>query len=513
MGAQEKRLRDAFVNLALQPRNLAKSLGALMPAASSQGMTVLAMDGQWIRVLQVEGPPAMRRITKLAACPVAGTTPDEARKAFEEMRRVEGLSPRDVLIANPTHLCTIRLFSLPSTDTKEIRDIVELQAEKHTPYAKEEILIDFKVTDRDRSGYSRVLLVIAHQDVVHRAVRVTELSGLTPDRVGCELEGLVNWFTLIAGGSRGQGPAVVMDVDHSTTTVLVMQRGQPQFHRSLAIGAQQLEQDPAQTGERLVSELQRSLDAMDAEGGGAKIQDVVLTGRVERLAELKSIMERSLDMPVRLVSPWGERGMPEPLQAAYERLPDVSFAGLVGLALAPSQLDLTPPTTKLHQAFEARAKSLVLLGCQCVGVLILLSLLIIGRVQRQQRDYDALRATYTQTAQEAQRVEEALQQIEFVRGRLRRRDQLLEAVEVMTQLSPPEIQWQSLTFTDGEGLVLKGMSKELPKIYEFVAGLDGTPLFNKVEAKRISKRKSGDADVTDFEITCPLVTSTKAPRT
>ncbi len=510
----QQRIREALIQLALTPRKLAKSLSGLMPAAA-QGLTVMALDGQWLKLLQVDGPPSNRRILKLAAYRVEGTGPEALAKTFTEACAAEGLTPQDILVANPTHLCTVRLFSLPSTDPKEIRDIVELQAEKHTPYAKEEILTDFTIVDRDRSGYSRVLMVIAHQDVIHRSVRLIEGSGFTLERVGCELEGLVNWARLVkrsGGTTSGATASLVVEVDGSTTTLIVMERGQLRFHRSLATGAEQLQDDPDHAGERLVGELQRSLEAVEAEGGTAKVQEVLLPGRIERLGPLKTLIEQGLDLPVHLIAPWANRDISESLRAAWERLPDVSCTSLIGLALDASAIDLTPQQTKLHQAFEARAKALVLLGCQGVAALILVSLLFIGEAQKQERYYQKLRIVYQKSAKETARVEEALAQLEFVKERLRLRAQLLDAVDTLAQHSPPEIKWESLSFAQGEELLLKGVSEQLPKVYEFVASLGESPLFGQVEAKRVAKGKSGEQDVTAFEISCPLIAKKKAVR-
>lgn len=495
-------LGEFFLGLALQPRNFARSLSDWLPATKSHGITVMALDGQWLKVLQAEGLPSHRRITKLVACPVAGANVEEIHKSFTEACAIEGLTPKEVLIVNPTHLSTIRIFSLPSTDPKEIRDIVELQAEKHTPYAKEEILTGFRITERDRAGYSRVLLLIAHHDVVQRSCHLVELTGLTLDRVGCELEGLVNWYHLVKRDASGNA-SMIVDVDSGTTTVLVVQRGQPQFHRSLAFGAEQLETDPAGVGERLVNELQRSLEAIEAEGGIAKVQDLLLTGRSGRLEGLKVLMGERLNLPVTMASPFAGREASEAVNATSQRLPEVSFASLVGLAVAPSQIDLTPQATKLRQVFEARAKALVMLGCQGFGLLILLSLLVMGRTQKEHRYYEALRQVYALSAPQALKVEEALQQMEFVKARMHRRGRLLDAVAAMAKFSPPGVGWTGLTMTD-EGVILKGTSVELPKIYEFIAALNSVPLFSDVEERRVSKRKSQDQeqDLTDFEIYC-----------
>ena len=521
----QSRVREVLVQLALQPRKLAKAMSHGMPGAASQELTVIALDGQWLKLLQVEGPVRARKVMKILACPVQGVGPEEVQLRLKKALATEEVVPKDVLLANPTHLSTIRLFSLPSTDPKEIRDIVELQAEKHTPYAKEEILIDFKLLERERSGYSRVMLVIAHQDVIHRGVRLAEASAWTLERVGSELEGLVSWFGAVhqgspstpaasAPGGPGRSPtgmSLLVDVDGSTTTLLVFQRGQLQFQRSLATGLTQLEDDPAHVGERLVGELQRSIEALDMEGAGSKIQDVVLTGPIDRLTAFKAQVEKGLDLPVALVSPWQGCELSDAARKAIERLPDVSFAGLVGLARDPGQIDLTPQPTKLRQAFEARAKALVLLGCQFVGALILVSLLFIGRAQKEQRYYAKLRTLYEISAPGAAQVEQAVEQLQFIEGQLRQRGQLLKAVMALAKLSPPAIQWNSLSFTLGESLVLGGTAEELPKVYEFSGSLGKVPLFREVEVRRVAKRKTEDKDVTDFELRCPLASAKAAP--
>ena len=516
---KQPRVHEALLQLALQRRNLAKLISQGMPGAASHTVTLAALDGQWLKLLQAEGPPRARRVTRVLACPVQGDSAEQIQQRLRKACATEDLVLREVLLVNPTHLSTVRLFSLPSTDSKEIRDIVELQAEKHTPYAKEEILTDFKVIDRQRSGYSRVLLVIAHQDVIHRAVRMAEASGWAIERVGCELEGLTAWSesakrhaaaaaAAAAKGAppkpAGAGTSLVVDVDSGTTTLLAVHQGQPQFQRSLATGIEQLEDDPAGAGQRLVGELQRSIEAIEAEGAALKIQDVLLTGPTEQLGGFRLLAEQGLDLPVALVSPWQGCELSETARGAIARLPDVSFAGLIGLAASPGELDLTPQATKLRQAFEARAKALVLLGCQFIGALILVSLLFVGRAQKQQRYYAMLKTLYEHTAAEAVPVEQAIEQLEFIEGQLRQRGQLLKTVDMLAKLSPENIQRNTLSFTLDESVVLGGTADELPKVYEFSGSVSSSPLFKAVEVRRVTKRKGEEKDLTDFELRCPL---------
>jgi hypothetical protein len=238
---------------------------------------------------------------------------------------------------------------------------------------------------------------------------------------------------------------------------------------------------------------------------------VFLTGAVERLGDFKGQVERGLGLPVTLASPFQGCEVSETAHTILEHLPEVSFASLVGLASDPGEIDLTPQTTKLRLAFETKAKTLVLLGCQCLAALILVSMLLFGRAQKEERYYRMLRAVYEKSAREALEVEGSLKQLQFVENQLRQQNQLLRAVSAVAKLSPPEIKWTSLTFTQGEAIVLGGVADQLPKVYEFSGAIARTPNFGNVEARRVSKRKEGDRDVTDFELRCPLVSNKRAP--
>ena len=497
------RLRKAALELLMQPSHAARALSRPVAGKAGSEQTIIALDGQWLKLLHTYGGPRARRVTKVSAAPVEGSVAEELAKAFEGLCRVEGLQPREITIAHPTHLSTIRLFSLPSTDAKEIRDIVDLQAEKHTPYAKEEILSDFKILERDRAGYSRVLLVIVHQDVIQRAVRLVEQARVPLDKVGTELEGLIAWCAQARRRLRSQAETVlVIDADSGTTTLLVLQRGQPVFQRSLATGAEHLGHDAGEAADRLLSEVQRSIEALEGEAGAPKIQEVWLTGAVSQLEPIKEKLAAGLELTVRLVSPWDGVEVGPGVQASRDRLPPLSFTGLLGLAFAASDINITPQPARLRQAFEARAQALVLLGSQAVGALILVTILLIGRAQQQHQYYRHLQQAYRAATDEAQAVEEGLHRLEFMKAQLRHRGELLKVVHELATRSPQGIQWDSLVYTDGDTVVLKGTSGTLPNVYEYADALRAAKLFAEVDTARVSKRAEETSGVTDFELRC-----------
>ena len=480
--------------------NLPGTISQLVPRGA-QSLTILALDGRWVKLLHVTGG---RTIDVLLAHPIEGQRDEEIAAWLRQACAAHPFDPGTVLIANPSHLTTTRLFTLPSTDPQEIRDIVELQAEKHTPYAKEEILTDFRVLDVDQAGYSRVLLILSHQDIVHRALRLVEAMGWILERVGFELEGLLNWSRV--AGVDTNAAVLIAELDYETTTLVILQGDRPYAHRSLAVGAKQLTDDPEEGPAKLIAEVQRTLETFDAEGFNLPVSAIVLTGQAARFSELKERVHQNLELPTTVIAAFegcqlGDHAM----DAQDDALSKVSFAGLAGLALRPSQVDLTPKALRLHRAFEARARALVGLGCQLIGCLLLVSCLIIGKSFKNERYYAGLYRQHQVLEEEAQLMERQMEQAAVIKGWLQNRGRLLNAIVELAEHTPPTILWDSLSVNAEQQLSLKGVSEEIPKVYDFANALKSSPRFLNVEARRVTKRKVGDNNVTEFEIVCSLM--------
>ena len=483
-------------------RDLPARMGEWFPKGP-QGLTVLSIDGQWLRLLYLAGHGAARTVSVLFAHQVDHMTDDEVLAWLKEACTSRGFEPGSVLVANPSHLTTTRLFTLPSTDPAEIRDIVELQAEKHTPYAKEEILTDFRLIELDRAGYSRVLLVVSHQDIVHRGLRLVSGMGWLLERVGFELEGLASWCHA-THQEAVQGAMLVAEISAEVTTVMILHQGKPYFHRSLSLGTSQLAPESAENLAKLVAEFQRSLEAFESEGLNLQVSSVLLTGQVEQIAGLKEQVEKGLSLPVTVLAPFARCTVAPQAGSDDAAVGRVSFASLLGLAIAPGEIDLTPKALKLRRAFEARAKALLGLGCQIVGGLLLISCLVIGKAQKGERSYAALVKEYQVVDQEARALESRLDRVGFVKDWLGERGRLLDAMAELSRRTPPMIQWNAITYVRGQELTLKGVSDEMPKVYDFTAELKRYPVCTQVEARRVSKRKVGDRDMTEFEVVCSL---------
>jgi len=75
----------------------------------------------------------------------------------------------DMAIKTPLIFCPIpnqvamtKNIEVPSRDIKEVEEIINLQAGRHTPFAREEIIVDYLNLGVYKRAYTKILLIIVY---------------------------------------------------------------------------------------------------------------------------------------------------------------------------------------------------------------------------------------------------------------------------------------------------------------------------------------------------------------
>jgi Tfp pilus assembly protein PilN len=472
--------------------------------AANRYRTVLALSHQRLKIIHSVRRGTSRTIDLMHVEPVAGLSEEEVLQWLKRFWSERGLEPGEVVVAVPEALTTLRTFTLPATDPKEVRAIVELQAERYTPYAKEEILTDWVMLESGLSGYSKVLVVVVHQDVVHRALRLLQGMGWPLERVGFELEGLGHWLRGAIQPDDEKGKLLVAEMERETTAVAVFQAGKLLHHRSLALGMEVLEEGSEAGPNRFVAEFQRTLEAFEIEGLDRQGMEIVLTGLATQMPAFGVTLQQALDLAVRVVPMSDGIPLDDRVRMDPQTLQAASFASLIGLALGDGTVDLTPKALRLERTFEIRSRAILQVGCQVLAGLLLVSFWMIGRAYEDQRYLAWLTQQQAKLAQEAKELSNFLDQVKMVEEWMAYSDELLEAMDELQKKTPHTIRWTSLAYQKGDRIHLKGLSPEVPKVFDFVAELKKSQRFSDVQARRTNPVKVQEEDWIEFEIVCTL---------
>jgi type IV pilus assembly protein PilM len=268
---------------------------------------------------------------------------DALRNFFDEYK----LPTRGVRLGVASSRIGVRSFEIAAIDDeKQFLNAVRFRAQEALPIPLDEAVLDYRVLEEregeDGTLVRRVLLVVAHRELVERYVEACKLAGLT--LAGIDLEAFALLRALAAPADREESAHVAVSIGHDRTTLAVSDGRVCEFTRVLAWGggvlntalakvldttpdeverikrSLSLAGGPAPEGltpeettaavdavhrafEALARELVSSLTYYQSQPESLGIGEVVVTGGTARLDGLADELGRLLGVPVRIGDP------------------------------------------------------------------------------------------------------------------------------------------------------------------------------------------------------------------
>lgn len=274
------------------------------------------------------------------------------------------LNRQDVFTYVPRNLVTVRVLGLPSTNPKEIEDIMSIQVSKQTPYAKEEILSAYKILDGGREGYTKVLLFIAKRNVIVERIEALRQNNMEIDKLTVSSEGAYNWFNSVyTQEMNNDNPrtVVLLDIDSVYSDFIIIHKGKLAFTRNILIGANYLFTREDAYADKFIEELKYSIDMYQQEESDIKIAKIFLSGASLYLERLSGIISKGLNIPVVLTTITKKTRFNGQINVLKdEKLKFVSITALLGTMLKHKELeiDLVPGELRIQRLIEKKGKTL-----------------------------------------------------------------------------------------------------------------------------------------------------------
>jgi type IV pilus assembly protein PilM len=252
----------------------------------------------------------------------------------------------------------VRSIEIPAIDDEaQFLNAIRFRAQEALPIALDEAVLDYRVLGERQAEEGgqllrRVLLVVAHRELVERYVEACRLAGLTLS--GIDLEAFALLRALAPPTDRDGSAIVAVSIGHDRTTLAVSDGRVCEFTRVLEWGGGELNArlarvlgmseseaefvkrslsltggdapeglDPDQTAsavdilnrgiESLVRELVSSLTYYQSQPDSLAIGEIVVTGGGAELTGLPEELARQLGVPVRLGDPLGRLEVTQPI--------------------------------------------------------------------------------------------------------------------------------------------------------------------------------------------------------
>jgi len=179
-------------------------------------------------------------------------TDDDIVKGIHDFIAENRIKKAEVINVIPSKYAIYRNIEIPSVDQNEIRQIIDLQAGAHTPYPKNEIIIDYAETGVMHNRYTKILLVILKRDIVTKRYDLIKRAGHKADNAVLAPE-LISKFFFELCPDKTDKPIGVVHSDVTSMDFMVVQNDKSIYIRSIPMGTSDLRANP-EDGKRMFME-------------------------------------------------------------------------------------------------------------------------------------------------------------------------------------------------------------------------------------------------------------------
>jgi len=460
-----------------------------------------------LRIAYIKSLPAKKEVVAVVSRDIQSLSEQEiAEFISQQISNLKIKTPR-IIYTLPSHLVITKNIEVPSQDKKEIEDIINLQASRHTPYGREEIIVDYVNIGVYRQNYTKILLVIVSRDTIRKHFAVLRRAGLEPDRASISSESIVKAISRILKPEDEKRPVSLVHIDTAFTDFNILSKDKIIFIRSIPMGIQHLKVDAERQWPKFVDEIRQSLDVYRNEDVDATPTRIVLTGIIKEIKELSALMNDSLRIPTESLPFVDYFSFSAKAREACSSAKLISYLGAISSAVTfdDIRVDLTPQETKLKRLFERRGKEIIKTGILVLSVFVLAFAFMVSNIYLKNVYLDKLTKRFKDLHSRAEVLEEDFSRIKIMRDYLSRRGNSVEILGQIYDALPDKVKILELRF-DSKGVIsIKGTAESMAVIFSLVDDLNKSNYFKEVETKYTTKRKEKDRDVADFEIAAVFI--------
>jgi len=480
----------------------------LSPLSGKHKHEVVGIDfnGSNLKLAYARISPDRREIISLANRDIIGLSDGDISKAIRTC--YDGLEARNPNIISivPPNLVITKNIEIPSINDKEIREIINLQAGRHTPYSREEIIIDYFNIGTYKQSYTKILLVIVTRNIVKRHFEILDKASLKLERVVLAPEGLAWSVSRILKIETEDWPANIVHIDESFTDFSIVSKNKVVFIRSIPIGTQLLTAEKEKYQIKFIEELKRSLEAYQSEDIEKSPNMLILTGAIEGLKDLEGVLNNTLHLPVKAVSYFNNLVISDAALKAASLAKHLSFLNVITPVLTSGEMkiNLIPEEIKLKKSLEERGRDLIKTGVLVLSGFIVLFSILASKIFFKSVYLKDLDKQYSSLNQEAERLGEDFAKISAIKNYLASRGFPLAVLTELYNISPQDMEFNDIRFDEQGKFSLRGTAESMSVVFSFVDSMEKSEYFKDVKTKYTSKRKDGVKDLADFEITSSL---------
>jgi len=406
----------------------------------------------------------------------------------------------------PSSVATTKNIEIPSIDEAEIKQIIDLQAGRHTPYSREEILIGYINIGVYQRNYTKILLIIVNREIIKKQLMMFDAAGVKVSQVVFAPEAKAAFYGHVLNLKDDDTPVGLIDIGKYTTDFVVEFAGKVIACRSIPMGLDHLlKEDGAR--EKLIGELSKSIDAYQSEDINKLPQSYILTSDDAKIKELQPLLEAKLKAGIKIVSYLDHLQAAQPVMLKIvSEYDDESFLDILSpMFVLPSiEVNLLPDEIREQRQIEEKGKQVMMSGVFAIILLLLVCSIFFAKIYFKNQYLDKVAAEYEAKRKQVDELEQISSNTRIIQNYLYSRMLSLDVITELYSNMPDEIYLKNLILEEDGGIRLQGISDTRSTAFAFITVLENSDLFKNAKMISSSAKKERGKDVSAFEISVRL---------
>ena len=438
---------------------------------------------------------------EVAGLEIESITPDsDDKKIAEKLSQLLlklGYSNTAIILSLPRSQVTCRNLKVPSHVPQEIERISNLQASHYLPYSTDELITSYQLIDTDKDGYSNIVLIVAHKDVVNRYTNI--LKELKPAKIYIipSSNGIANLYNYVS--SDEPGPVMIVDIDYQLVELTIALRDKLLFSRSFRLT------NYADWETLFVNEINKTKDAYLKEVSREAPVKIIFIGSDKIASRCCEIINKQGNIPAEVLS-YATKVKFSKKIADKILSSENSFASLIGLGLkdVPLTLNLLPRDIKEKDNKNLQIKQYFRLASLIIAIILIWAVAIAKNMDNKEKYLQRMRAELVKISHEAKPLEEIEKKFKLLENKSQRKSSSLDLLHELYQVMPGQVSLTNLNYEENNKIMLRGQTAELNSVLAFVSGLDRSQVFKKfnIKMRYATQKKTQAGEVVSFEINC-----------
>jgi hypothetical protein len=381
---------------------------------------------------------------------------------------------------------------LPTADSGELKQMLDLQIDNLTPLPVEEVVYSFEPLEVAGTE-TRLLLAVARKATVNERVAALEAVGLEAEAVAVDALAVFREMVRSAVLPGDERLNAFVLVSPSAVNIIIHNRGKIVAVRSLVLGTHAIAEPEIQSAIR--EELQRTLVAGEVEVPGAE------SGRVQFATWSESLRAGVAE----LAQSWG--GPAEFLDNGSSPSPSVSVC-LETARADVAHLNLLPDEWRVRRR-AARVRRSLIRGAIAVGAVYLVAMLgFVTLVAWEKSRLSGVEAKIIRLQSKFEKVRTLQKTLVAMQKQLDTKYSALEVLREVGALMPDNVKLNGYTFKRDDSVTLRAQAQTATLATDFISRLEKSELFSKVTSG--TSRSDPGTGLTKFDVVCTLKSAAPA---